>query len=315
MRDYVIANTAMAETFAQGLMTNKYSTGVITHPDTRLFKAKVVEILYTCMNAAATSPLSSIIDLTLIGAELSSNKERIHLFELISHMPHLQKLIIALCDLRNAPSSPYCACRDSDGLLKFLQYLPHSKVTSLDIYSTGLESFLEQSPLVEDYCIATLALISPPSNLRELEIGPCDNSCHEGSLTMTSLVSSPSTLRKLFLNLSNDCYLLNAFKTDNHLTELKIKHGLVTPGENWPALVPDIVRIIQHSTTLETLELSVFDHQKDRDVLMDIATALQRNKTLKHLNIHLEFRGDYELPKKTLQAIDFQFLINPTKSL
>ena len=126
-------NTAMAETFAQGLMTNKYSTGVITHLDTRLFKAKVVEILYTCMNAAATSPLSSIIDLTLIGAELSSNKQRIHLFELISHMPHLQKLIIALCDLRNAPSSPYCACRDSDGLLKFLQYLPHSKVTSLDI--------------------------------------------------------------------------------------------------------------------------------------------------------------------------------------
>ena len=93
---------------------------------------------------------------------------------------------------------------------------------------------------------------------------------HEGSLTMTSLVSSPSTLRKLFLNLSNDCYLLNAFKTDNHLTELKIKHGLVTPGENWPALVPDIVRIIQHSTILETLELSEFDHQKDRDVLMDI---------------------------------------------
>ena len=128
---------------------------------------------------------------------------------------------------------------------------------------------------------------------------------------MISLVSSSSSLRKLSLRLSShDCYLLNAFKIDNHLTELKMEHicgfGINAP-KNWPALVPDVVRIIQHSTTLETLELSVFDHQKDRDVLMDIATALQRNKTLKHLHVRLDWRVDHKLKQlleRALEAID-----------
>ena len=168
--------TTAAETFTQGLMTKKYSTGVITH----LFTYASVEILNTCMDAAATSPLSSIIELELTGYnQLSSNKKRIHLFELVSRMPHLQKLNILGCDLCNAPSSPYCACRDTDGLLRFLRYLPHSKVTLLDIRCIGLEYFLEHSPLAQDYCAAIQALISPPSNLRELVIEPLDDSCHD----------------------------------------------------------------------------------------------------------------------------------------
>ena len=238
--------------------------------------------------------------------------ERIQLYELISHMPHLQKLDISWCVLHNALGSPYCACRDTDGLLKFLQYLPHSKVTTLNISRTGLEYFLEQSPLAQDYCTAIQALISPPSNLRELWIRPRDDSCHEGNLTMIGLVSSPSTLRKLCLYLSNDCFLINAFETNNHIAELKIKYrtGGVRPGENWLALVPDVVRIIQHSTTLETLKLEgldCLDYRKD-DLLRDIATAVQSNKTLRHVHITLhkgllEQRDDTQL-EETLQAID-----------
>ena len=239
-------------------------------------------------------------------------------------MPHLQKLNISGSDLRNAPGSPYCACRDTDGLLKFLQYLPHSKVTSLDISRTGLEYFLEQSPLAQDYCAAIQALISPPSNLRELDIGPLDNSCREGNLTMISLASSPSSLRKLSLYLSRDgVYLLNAFQTDNNLLYLKLKirwirgHDMLRihriGGLNLPALPPDIVRIIQHNTTLETL---CVDFEADRDVLMDIATTLQGNKTLKHLQLNPGY-GNSECMQsilEELQAIDSRisdFIFSP----
>ena len=292
-----LLNTARIQTFAQGLVTNKYSTGVITHLET-FFSANIVEILNTGMNAAAKSPLSSIIDLKLSGAKVSSN----HLFELISRMPHLQKLNIASCDLCYVLGSPCSASRDTDGLLKFLQYLPQSKVTSLDIRRTGLEYFLERSPLAQDYCATIQALISPPSNLRELCIEPHEYSCHEGNLTMIRLVSSSSSLRKLSLD---NYRVLNTFQTDNHLTELKIRHIYTQgsgsdQGENWP----DVVRIIQHSTTLKTLTLSSFDYQ-ERNVLVNIATALQRNKSLEHLHILLDL--DIEKSKqleRTLQAID-----------
>ena len=298
--------------FTQGLMTNKYSTAVIKLLHVGMYfppNTNCVKYLHEYMFAAATSPLCSITDLRIHGAPLASNVERVQLFELISHMPHLQKLDISWCVLRNALGSPYCACRDTDGLLKFLQYLPHSKVTTLDISETGLEYFLEQSPLSQDYCAAIQALISPPSNLRELRIQPSDDSCHEGNLTMIGLVSSPSTLRKLTLVLSNDCFLINAFVASNHLNELEIVYRALGtgPGENWPALVPDVVRIIQHSTTLETLKLEGLDYRKD-DLLRDIATAVQRNNTLRHVHITLhkglrEQRDDTQL-EETLQAID-----------
>ena len=298
--------------FTQGLMTNKYSTAVIKLLHVAMYLPAnniCVKYLHECMFAAATSPLCSITDLRIHGALLASNVERIQLFELISHMPHLQRLNVSWCDLRNAPGSPYCACRDTDGLLKFLQYLSHSKVTTLDIRYTGLEDFLEQSPLAQDYCTAIQALISPPSNLRELKIRPYDDSCHEGNLTMIGLVSSPSTLKKLSLGLTRDCFLLNAFVASNHLNELEIEYrtGGVRPGENWPALVPDVVRIIQHSTTLETFRLDKLDYRKD-NLLRDIATAVQRNKTLRHvhitLNIGLHEQRDNTQLEETLQAID-----------
>ena len=291
------------ETFTHGLLTNSFSTGVITKLETSGSLA-AVELLHTCMNAAATSPLCSITDLIIVRSELSSNEERIHLFELISHMPHLQKLNISGSDLRNAPGSPYCACRDTDGLLKFLQYLPHSKVTSLDISRTGLEYFLEQSPLAQDYCAAIQALISPPSNLRELDIGPLDNSCREGNLTMISLASSPSSLRKLSLYLSRDgVYLLNAFQTDNNLLHLEICKEI---SLHLPALLPDIVRIIQYYTTLETLCLRNIDFEANRGVLMDIATTLQGNKTLNHLHfysLYLDLKYMQSILEE-LQAVD-----------
>ena len=321
---YCIANCTTAESswevifyvgpdevymFTQGLMTNNSSTGVIKQLDLNKL-ASCVKYLHECIVTAPTSPLCSIAELN-IGTELRSNVEKIHLFELISHMPHLQALNISECDMRNAPGSPYCACRDTDGLLKFLQYLPHSKVTSLDIWYTGLEYFLEQSPLAQDYCAAIQALISPPSSLRELRIGHAHDSglCHEGYQTMIGLVSSRSTLRKLSLDLKRKS-LLNVFQTTNHLTELEIEYGSYIPGVNWPALLPDVVRIIQHSTTLQTLKIGEFDYRLD-DILRDITTAVQSNKTLKHVVITYVFenRDDTQL-ERTLQDIDPRVILS-----
>ena len=291
---------AKLETFSQGQMTKEFSTGVITklHVPFHLRGARPIAANYVgsiCI-PSATSPLCSISDLQFKNCIISSTEERIHLFELILHMPHLKKLDISYSDLCNAPGSPYCACRDTDGLLKLFQYLLHSKVTLLDIRSTGLEYFLEQSPLAEDYSTAVQALISPHSNLRELKIGPCKDSCLEGNLTMISLVSAPSSLRKLCLDLSmshpNNLLSMRAFKTDNYLTELQIECSRRISDLStlyWPVLLPDIVRIIHHSTRLEKLNLFRFHYWVDKDVLMDIATALQRNKTLNQLYIYLPF--------------------------
>ena len=319
---FPFAGSDQLYTFTRGLMTNKCSTGVIKLLHVRTNPLAItycVKCLHECIFTAATSPLCSITDLSIHYDGVRTNAERIQLYELISRMPHLQNLDILWCNLCNAPGSPYCACRDTDGLLKFLQYLPHSKVTSLDIRDTGLEYFLEQSPLAQDYCAAIQALISPPSNLRELRIGPRNNSCHEGNLTMIGLVSSPSMLRNLSIYLIDECFHLNAFETLNHIAELEIVYTdhYTKPSENWPALVPDVVRIIQHSTTLETLKLKKLDYRKV-DILRDIATAVQSNNTLRHVNITLhiypsEQRDDTQL-EKTLQAIDPRVTLSQSSS-
>ena len=297
--DLGIASPDQVHAFTQGLMTNKSCTGVIELLQTT---TNDVKCLHECILAAATSPLRSITDLRIYGATLTSNAERIHLFELISHMPRVQKLCIAYCDLRTA--SPHCGPMDNDGLLKLLLYLPHSNVTSLDLRETGLEHYLEQSPSAKDYCTAIQAMISPPSKLKKLRIRPHFTSCHEGNLAMMRLVSSPSTLRKLSVFVSFDCSLLKAFETDNHLTELKIRHVSGVFGENWPALVPDTVRIIQNSETLETLKLSGLDFRRD-DILRDITAAVQRNNTLRHVRITVDVnQGDNTQLEKTLRDID-----------
>ena len=64
------------ETFTHGLVTNIFSTGVITKlkiPISYIYLA--VELLHTCMDTAATSPLCSITDLEIELSKLSSNEE------------------------------------------------------------------------------------------------------------------------------------------------------------------------------------------------------------------------------------------------
>ena len=211
-------------------------------------------------------------------------------------------------------------------------------MTSLNISDIGLEYFLEKSPLAKDYCAATKALISPPSKLNELKIKLCDRikfdcddvasepasiaftdslstmtkmePCPEGYKTIISLVSSSSSLRKLSLGVSHEEYLLNDFATNNHLVVLEIKcvpfFPLFAPG-NWPALVSDVVRIVQHSAGLQMLKLGVFEDEKDVGAMREITPALHGNKTLRRLHLSLlpfPRSGNMQLLEGNLKAID-----------
>ena len=292
--------------FTQGLKTGESSAGVIKLLHISVaFQINIIEYLRDC---AELPPLHSVTEFFLHGADLTTNEEKIHLFEIISRMPHLQKLSMHYSYFRNAPCNPYTyhADRVTDGLLKLLQYLPHSEVTSLNIRDTGCECFMDQSPLAHEYRTAFQAMINTPSNLKELCIGHSSSSKYyrEGNRTMGSVVSSRSSLEKLTLCVRHDSSLLDAFRS-KHVTELKIVHVdqqcFHMPGEKWTRFVSDILKIMQHNTALEKLELRLFDNG-DTDVLVAVTTALQRNKNLKELRV--EVKGGDEKLQRSLQAID-----------
>ena len=301
--------------FTQGLMSCNFSSGVISSLYIFCqFQPDVLGFLQECVSAA-TSPLHRVTQFGIFAADLTSNKEKTCLYELISHMPHLHTLGISFSRFSSLQGSPliYYPCRDTDGLLKLLHCLPHSKVTSLNCIDSGLEYFLEESPLAQDYCTAFQALINPPSNIKVLFIGDSSflnfNYCRAGNQTLCSLVSSSSSLKTLTLGLTHDCSFLNAFNSNKHLTKLAIVHvDLQWPrfslaGEKWTKLVPGILKILQRCTGLEVLTLKLFDNSpKDKNVLRTIANALQRSKSLKSLQVEV-LEGDRQL-EKTLQAID-----------
>ena len=261
----------------QGLMSNKFSIG----------------------NSAERSPSGRITDFSVNGTDpLKFNgEEKIHLFQLVSHMPHLRTLDISDCNFGH----PCLASKDTDGLLKLLQYLPHSKVASLDIRRTQLEYFLENS---QDYRTAIQSLVSPSSNLKTLKIESSYGSHRDGYQTMIRSASSDSSLTRFFLEVDNDLSLLNALQTNNHLIHLEII--CIDRPMNLPELVPHVARILQHNKTLKTLVLKMLSYV-DSNILTDITTALQRNENIRRLHLYAS-RVDTEL-KRTLQAIDSRVVL------
>ena len=297
--------------FTRGLMTSDCSAGVIELLRISVaFQSSGIGDLKECIGSSKLSPLHSVTSFHLCGANLTSNKEKIHLLEVISHMPHLETLGIFSCGLCDAcaprKSRSYHACIDTDGLLKLLKYLPNSKVTSLNIADTGLEYFLEESPLAKHYRAAFQALISPHGNLDDICIGQLfdDNYSHQGNQTISRLVSS-SSLKKVYVCLQRDS-LLNAFSTNSHITELDITHinaQKPTSGDKWARFASGIVKVIQHSTALEKLSIGLFSNNpRDTSVLRTISTALPSNKNLKELHLQVK-EGDKSL-QRSLQEID-----------
>ena len=211
-------------------------------------------------------PLNDLIVLTLQGLSLT-DANLIFLSEHIPHMTNLNKLVI------NEKQVP------KDGLLKILQQLSHSNVTTLDITGTGVCSSLKDSP--HDYYSAIKALICPPSGrLEELHFG--DEGGDDD--TLAGLVSGPSSLKTLVLyspNLSAHVpYLVN----NTCLTTLRIKTAETVDN------IRHIVTIVEHNKTLQHLKFCS-SGVLDIDSLRTLVGALSSNDTLKSIIVGISSIG------------------------
>ena len=137
--------------------------------------------------------------------------------DLICHsklIPHMKNLVeLCICD-NNVTDG------DQDGLLKIMQQLPRSKVTSLNIVNTGIYRLLRESP--HDYSSSLKKLVCPSSGkLFSLHVGDIDD-YDDGRLA--SIVSAPSSLK--YLELCNPDLSKHVFywKKNNNLTRLKLTH-------------------------------------------------------------------------------------------
>ena len=160
-------------------------------------------------------------------------------------------------------------------MLKTLQQLLHSSVTTLNIVNTGFCKFLMHSR--GDFNSALKVLLSPSSGkLEKLYVG-CDyrgdDYCSD---RLARLVSGPSSLKFLSLILhtglsSHVPYL----KSNTCLTTLH----LVFRGKYNDNLFPAITEIVEYNKTLQHLELNGV-YTKEIDSLRTFVDTISKNKTL-----------------------------------
>ena len=237
--------------FMCGLKTNAPSVGVIK----QLFISQ-------CKGVVDIRKLP-FLDLTVLefrSCDLK-NTDLIDLSELIPRMTYLKELKIANILVYG------------DGLLKILQQLAHSNVTTLDITNTG---FSILSP--HDEYSALKQLICPSSGkLEKLCVGGYSDS------RFPSLVCGPSSLKHLkhstlvsqTLKLSTYVpYLIN----NTCLTTLV----LVNTIDKLSKEVPGIVLVVKENTTLQHLVLEFFHI----DSLKTLVGALSSNNTLQSIHIY-----------------------------
>ena len=197
-----------------------------------------------------------------------TNTDLIHLSELILNMPSLEVLEL------HHQLTP-----QDDGFLKVLQQLSHSNVTTLSIRGIGFCSLL-QSNSRHDYISALKSLIDLSSGrLQELTAGDDTGDGDDG--TLASLLSPPTSLRKLHLWEPNLCF--SHFEDNTCLTTLSIV--------DWSnLLLPAVVKIVKHNKTLLYMKLTMcyvpeLDKRARDPVLGAIADALQGNTTLQEFEV------------------------------
>ena len=250
--------------FLCGLKTNAPSVGVIQQlylhnsPDDVDFREL---------------PLNDLFFLKLYRLNLI-NGDLISLSEHVPNMSHLKEL--SICDLEEKVQL------HEDGLLKTLQQLSHSNVTTLDIAGTGICRLLKDSP--HDYYSAIKALICPPSGrLEELRVG---DEYDDDDDTLAGLVSGPSSLKTLkFIDIPYVPYLTN----NTCLTTLHIETGFLNHLS-----VDDIshmATIVEHNKTLQHLEFCKCS-VVDIDSLRTLVGALSSNNTLKSIIFGISGAGD-----------------------
>ena len=198
-----------------------------------------------------------------------TNADLILLSELIPHMTCLKTLGI---------TGNNVIYGDQDGLLKILQQLSHSNVTTLDIKDTGFCRLLRDSP--HDFYSALKQLVCPSSGkLEELWVGDKDDD--DGYGRLASLVFAPSSLKSLKLYYTSLSGHVSSLKKNTCLTKLTLWH------HDWSEQAPhNIAHILEHNKTLQHLELNwLFKH--NIDAVRTIVLALPGNNTLKSIELHI----------------------------
>ena len=250
--------------FLCGLKTNAPSVGVIQQ--LHLDNSSDVDV--------RELPLNDLIVLKLANLSLT-DADLISLSEHVPHMTHLKELHIN--HLKEKVQL------HEDGLLKILQQLSHSNVTTLDITRTGVCRLLKDSP--HDYYSAIKALICPPSGrLEELHVGDflVDDD------TLAGLVSGPASLKTLKLTYNDISPHVPYLMNNTCLTTLHIEAGSL-----YHISVDDIshmAMIVEHNKTLQHLEFG-YCHVDDIDSLRTLVGALSSNNTLKSIRVGILCAG------------------------
>ena len=248
--------------FACGLKRKTPSVGVIRELHMVGSQCNVGEL------STALLPPHLLTSLTLFDCSLT-NADLIHLSELIPHMTCLKRLSISIYY--------HVTDGDQDGLLKILQQLSHSNVTTLDIHNTDFCRLLRDSP--HDYYSALKQLVCPSSGkLEELIVGDDD----DDDSRLASLVSAPSSLKSLLLFCTILSGHVSSLKNNTCLTKLTLFL------DDWSGQAPHIAQILEHNKTLQHLELEWL-HKHYIDAVGTIVCALPGNNTLQ--SIGLQIRG------------------------
>ena len=243
--------------FVCGLKRKTPSVGVIRELDMSRCPCNFGELSIALLPPHLTS-------LSLYNCSLT-NADLIHLSELIPQMTCLKKLNIH--DVTNG---------DQDGLLKILQQLSHSNVTTLSIINTGFCRLLRDSS--HDYYSALKQLVCPSSGkLEELHVG--DRNGDDSRLA--SLVSATSSLKSLELRYTSLSGHVSSLKNNTCLTKLTLWH------HDWSVQAPHIAQILEHNKTLQHLELRCFPESGVRTIVC----ALPGNNTLQSIVLHITYVG------------------------
>ena len=190
------------------------------------------------------------------------------LISLSSIIPHVKNLS-ELCIINGVPNE------GQDGLLKLLQQLSHSNLTSLNLIS------MDRYNSPDIYSSALKKLLDPSSGRL--------HSLHVSDSRLASIVSASSSLEYLEIvldtNLSEHVPYL---KRNSNLTKLKLTHP-----NNLPAHASDIAEIVKCNTKIQDLKLKRFNIPDDPDdddadiaAMRTIVSALPGNNTLQSIKIY-----------------------------
>lgn len=166
---------------------------------------------------------------------------------------------------------------EQDGLLKVLQQLIHSNVTSLNVVETGFTNLVLQSP--QDYYSALSGLMDPiDGNLQEFCYG---NSLISGESDVLYLLLKHSSVKHLLI-FGSSIHL----ESNTCLTKLTI---IVDSDLSWltPDRLPNIIKVIKYNKMLQHLVLATFDLTESEGigVVRDIVNALCVNNTLSSVRL------------------------------